>query len=174
MPGTYYHPGAHPYTSRLPGGITVQEAYPGQYYVPHPGMSGLAVLPYNPLICALVGAIAGGGAGFGAMKVAKKKPAVAGAIGGTIVGGIVGYFLCGKKVAEEPPPPHFQPPGDMPVPTDEAYAPPPSPGSGPSQFPTFQFPTLQPTRAQPSISKTALHTQSVRLNQPGSLYDTLR
>ena len=82
MPGTYFHPGASPYTVALPDGLDVQEAYKGQYYVPNPGMTGFGMsplgeinfLPYDPVICAIVGALAGAGAGFGVAKAMKKKP----------------------------------------------------------------------------------------------------
>ena len=110
MPGTYYTPGAHPYTTRLPNGIEVMEAYPGQYYVPHPGMGALPLLPYSPVLCAVVGGVAGAGAGYGAMRMAKKSRQV-GAIGGTLVGALVGYFLCGKngaRAAQPPVPPRAQ------------------------------------------------------------------
>ena len=44
-PGTYYHPGSHPYTRRLPGGLEVQDAYTGQYY----SLSADPTLPSKPL-----------------------------------------------------------------------------------------------------------------------------
>lgn len=146
MPGTYFHPGASPYTVALPDGLDVQEAYKGQYYVPNPGMTGFGMspfLPYDPIICAIVGALAGAGAGFGVAKAMKKKPplpkkkanqrAAMGAAGGAVVGGIIGYLICGKKKQEGPaelPPPAAPPPADTQqpggAPTDETFAPPPA------------------------------------------------
>ena len=93
--------GEPPYTVQLPGGLQVQEAYKGQYYVPHPGMAGIATyLPFgrSPIICAVVGAIAAGVAGYGAMKVAKQTTtnAATAAAAGAAVGGVLGWLLCGK------------------------------------------------------------------------------
>ncbi len=143
MPGTYFHPGASPYTVALPGGLEVQEAYKGQYYVPNPGMTGFGMaplFPYNPIICAIVGALAGAGAGFGVAKAMKKKPQFAGmgAAGGAVVGGIIGYLICGKKKlvpaapggrptpngAFAPPNGAFAPPNGALAPPNGAFAPP--------------------------------------------------
>lgn len=110
-PGTYYVPSKHPYRATLPGGIQVQEAYPGQYYVPH-ALEGLPLFNMPGWQCALIGAAVGAGGGFaGGKKFVKNKPMLpkkkkqipqqAAAAGG-LLGAIIGYFLCGPQQASAP------------------------------------------------------------------------
>jgi hypothetical protein len=186
MPGTYFHPGASPYTVALPDGLDVQEAYKGQYYVPNPGMTGFGMsplgeinfLPYDPVICAIVGALAGAGAGFGVAKAMKKKPplpkkqanqrAVMGAAGGAVVGGIIGYLICGKRKPEVPAPPPGAVTGGLVTPpagtqeqggaqTDDTFA--PTPGAPPETT----------TASVPGMFTGLM--QAVKLCPPGQKFD---
>lgn len=153
MPGTYYRPGAHPYETRLPNGLTVQEAYPGQYYVPHPGMSGIGdvlakfrIIKMSPAICALIGAVVAGGVAFGVMRKKPKKARNMAIGAAASTGAALGYLVCGKK--EPAPLPAEQPPAGIPggLPTgppsngDDVGGGAPgggsgrAPGRGPTQF----------------------------------------
>ena len=176
MPGTYFHPGASPYTVALPDGLDVQEAYKGQYYVPNPGMTGFGMnplLPYDPIICAVVGALAGAGAGFGVAKAMKKKPplpkkqadqrAVMGAAGGAVVGGLIGYLICGKKKPEVPVPPTPPPAALPPGAPDETFA--PTPGAPPETTAA----SVPGRRANPGLYTGLMH--AVKVCPPGQKFD---
>ena len=94
VPGEYYVPSPHPYQATLPGGIKVQEAYPGQYYSTSGfGQDGIdegAHWMGNPLVTLAV--VSAGGALMGAMLSKWQQPKVgrAAALGvATAVGAVL-------------------------------------------------------------------------------------
>lgn len=149
-PGTYYVPSKHPYQATLPGGLKVQEAYPGQYYEVDPtaGLGALAQLPFPRWMCAVAGGLLTAGAAFAGGKafVKNKKPKLPlkkmkqipmyWAAGGLASGALVGWLLCGKPEEPAQPPPE-QPPPELPPPPVQP------------SMPTFTFRPLPDTSIPP-------------------------